>query len=35
MSVSRRNTINPESSLWRDVIAATGQPKLMKNPTAL
>ncbi|TFG50695.1 MAG: ATP-dependent 6-phosphofructokinase [Candidatus Brocadiia bacterium] len=35
MSVSRRNTINPESSLWRDVIAATGQPKLMTNPPAL
>jgi 6-phosphofructokinase 1 len=27
--ISRRKTINPESFLWRDVIAATGQPVSM------
>lgn len=26
---SRRNTVNPEGSMWRDVIDATGQPMLM------
>ena len=26
---SRRNTVDPEGSLWRDVIDATGQPILM------
>ncbi len=31
MAVSRKNTIDPEGSLWRDVIDATGQPLLMKN----
>jgi 6-phosphofructokinase 1 len=31
-AVSRRNRIDPESALWRDVINATGQPALMKNP---
>ena len=31
LSVSRRNRIDPESALWRDVIDATGQPPLMKN----
>ncbi|MHC4637834.1 MAG: ATP-dependent 6-phosphofructokinase [Planctomycetota bacterium] len=35
MSVMQRNTINPESSLWRDVIAATGQPKIMINPISI
>jgi 6-phosphofructokinase 1 len=29
--VAKRNKINPESSLWRSVIEATGQPALMKN----
>lgn len=29
--IRQRNKIDPESSLWRDVIAATGQPALMKN----
>lgn len=29
--VSRRNKIDPESPLWRDVITATGQPPLMSN----
>ncbi|MFC2600104.1 ATP-dependent 6-phosphofructokinase [Treponema lecithinolyticum] len=33
---SRRNTVNPEGSLWRDVIDATGQPVLMlKNKEVL
>jgi len=31
MAVSRENTIDPEGSLWRDVIDATGQPLRMKN----
>ncbi|MBD3393304.1 MAG: ATP-dependent 6-phosphofructokinase [Chitinivibrionales bacterium] len=31
LAVSRRNRVNPESSLWRDVMDATGQPPLMKN----
>jgi 6-phosphofructokinase 1 len=31
LAVSRRNRIDPESSLWRNVIEATGQPALMKN----
>jgi 6-phosphofructokinase 1 len=31
LAVSRRNCINPEGSLWRDVIDATGQPVLMTN----
>jgi 6-phosphofructokinase 1 len=31
MAVSRKNTIDPEDPLWRDVIDATGQPLLMKN----
>jgi 6-phosphofructokinase 1 len=29
--VAKRNRINPESSLWRSVIEATGQPALLKN----
>jgi 6-phosphofructokinase 1 len=29
--VKKRNRIDPESSLWRSVIEATGQPALMKN----
>lgn len=28
---SRRNTVNPEGSLWRDALDATGQPVLMLN----
>jgi 6-phosphofructokinase 1 len=32
LTVSQRNRIDPESALWRDVIDATGQPALMKNP---
>lgn len=31
MVTARRNTVNPEGSLWRDAIDATGQPLLMKN----
>jgi 6-phosphofructokinase 1 len=31
LTVSRRNRIDPESALWRDVVEATGQPALMKN----
>ena len=31
MAVSRKNYVDPESSLWRDVVEATGQPLLMKN----
>ena len=31
MAVSRRNRVNPDDGLWRDVIAVTGQPWLMKN----
>jgi len=30
-AVARRNVISPEGSLWRDVLAATGQPAVMKN----
>jgi 6-phosphofructokinase 1 len=31
LAVSRRNCVDPESSLWRDVVDATGQPPLMTN----
>jgi 6-phosphofructokinase 1 len=31
MVVSKRNQVDPESSLWRDVIEATHQPLVMKN----
>lgn len=31
MTVSERNRIDPESSLWRDVIEATHQPLVMKS----
>jgi len=31
LAVSKRNRIDPESPLWRDVVQATGQPALMKN----
>lgn len=31
MAVSTKNNINPDGSLWRDVIEATGQPQLLKN----
>lgn len=32
LSVGRRNLVEPESDLWRDVIIQTGQPALMVNP---
>lgn len=31
MAISRKNRINPDGGLWRDVTTATGQPLLMKN----
>jgi 6-phosphofructokinase 1 len=31
LAVSKRNCIDPEGSLWRDVIETTGQPPLMLN----
>ncbi|MBN1306830.1 MAG: ATP-dependent 6-phosphofructokinase [Chitinispirillaceae bacterium] len=31
LAVAKRNRIDPESPLWRDVIQATGQPALLKN----
>jgi 6-phosphofructokinase 1 len=31
IAVSRRNCIDPDGDLWRDVIDATGQPVLMTN----
>jgi len=33
MATARRNYVNPEGSLWRDVIEATRQPLEMKNHT--
>jgi 6-phosphofructokinase 1 len=32
LAVSKRNCIDPDGPLWRDVIDATGQPRSMKNP---
>lgn len=31
LATSKRNYISPDGSLWRDVLAATGQPRLMMN----
>lgn len=31
VSVARKNRVDPEKSLWRDVVEATGQPALMRN----
>lgn len=31
LAVSKKNRINPDDGLWRDVTAVTGQPRLMKN----
>lgn len=31
LAVSKKNRINPDKGLWRDVTAVTGQPRLMKN----
>ena len=33
-AVSRRNHVDPESSLWRDMLDATHQPILMTNASA-
>lgn len=35
LAVSARNQIDPESSLWRDVIDSTGQPLVMNNINAV
>ena len=34
LAIGRRNVIDPEGDLWRDVIIQTGQPPLMLNKTA-
>lgn len=31
IAIDKRNTVDPEGSLWRDVIGATHQPAVMKN----
>ena len=31
LSIGRRNVVDPEGDLWRDVIIQTGQPPLMVN----
>ncbi len=31
IAINKRNTVDPEGSLWRDVIGATHQPAVMKN----
>ena len=31
IAITKRNTVDPEGPLWRDVIGATHQPPLMKN----
>jgi 6-phosphofructokinase 1 len=31
LATSKRNFISPDGSLWRDVLASTGQPRLMVN----
>ncbi len=33
LTVSKKNLIDPDGTLWRDVITATGQPMLMTNGT--
>jgi 6-phosphofructokinase 1 len=33
-AISRRNHVDPESSLWRDTLDATHQPILMTNASA-
>jgi 6-phosphofructokinase 1 len=35
VAVAFRNTIDPESPLWRDVLEATNQPILMRNPPSV
>ncbi len=29
-TIARRNVVDPEGPVWRDVIAATGQPAVMR-----
>ncbi len=31
LAAGKRNFVDPESALWRDVVEATGQPPLMRN----
>ena len=31
LSIGKRNVVDPEGDLWRDVIIKTGQPALMVN----
>ena len=31
LAVSTQNSIDPESSLWRDVMESTGQPLIMND----
>jgi 6-phosphofructokinase 1 len=31
LAAGKRNSVDPESALWRDVVEATGQPPLMRN----
>jgi 6-phosphofructokinase 1 len=31
IAINKRNTVDPEGSLWRDVVGATHQPSIMKN----
>ena len=31
MAILRKNCIDPDDELWRDVVITTGQPRLMKN----
>jgi 6-phosphofructokinase 1 len=31
LAAGKRNLVDPESALWRDVVEATGQPPLMRN----
>ena len=33
IAVASRNYVDPESSLWRDVVEATQQPVIMRNPS--
>jgi hypothetical protein len=30
LAAGKRNFVDPESALWRDVVEATGQPPLMR-----
>jgi hypothetical protein len=34
IAVSFRKKVDPESAMWRDVLEATNQPILMRNPSA-